>query len=302
MAGIFSLIRHQPPVHRAVCLGFLSILILCSAGCITEKPSPAEEGIQLITPDEGFSIFSGQGHYAGLIGEENPHIPANYSLGIVTLPPGHATAAHRLAGTAEMVCLTRGEAEIRCDNTTVTVREGEVVILPDGVLQSITAVGNTELQCVDVVQPPFSPAAEMSGTELAPLPPATDGVPIVIPDPRDGTRWDIGSDMMIYTLANPVLMPEKNLPMDYSVAYAELLPGGSADVNQLMGASELIYVISGEIEVFTPEGCVARAPAGHAVWIAPGQEKGYRNAGAVDAAMLSFVDPAWTPERTVMVE
>lgn len=32
--------------------------------------------------------------------------------------------------------------------------------------------------------------------------------------------------MMLYTLANPVLMPERNFPIDYSVAYAELLPGG----------------------------------------------------------------------------
>ena len=180
------------------------------------------------------------------------------------------------------------------------------MILPDGVLQSITAVGDTELRYIDVIQPSFSSAVEVSGAELATLPPGSDGVgtddvPIVIPDPRDGIEWDIGSDIMIYTVANPVLMPEMNFPIDYSVAYAELLPGGSVDINRLTGASELIYVIAGEIEVFTPEGHVARAPAGSAVWIAPDQVKGYRNAGAVDAAMLSFVDPAWTPEMTSML-
>ena len=130
----------------------------------------------------------------------------------------------------------------------------------------------------------------------------TDSVPIVIPDPRKGIEWDIGSDMIIYTLANPVLMPELHLPIEYSVAYAEILPGGSADSNRLIGASEVICVITGEIEVFTPEGDSIRAPAGSAVWAAPGQVKGYRNAGDVNATILSFVDPAWTPERTVTVE
>lgn len=296
-------------MHRVICLIFISAFTLLSAGCLNESSHPAaeDEGIYLLTPGEGFAIFDGQGHYTGLVGEENPHVPANYSLGLVTIPPGNATAAHRLMGSSEFVCLTGGEAEIRCDNTTVTVREGEVVILPEGVLQSITAVGATELRYIDVIQPPFSSAVEVSGDELPVLPSGadgveTDGVPIIIPDPREGIEWDIGSDMMLYTLANPVLMPERNFPIDYSVAYAKLLPGGSADSNRLAGASELIYVIAGEIEVFTPEGHVARAPAGSAVWVAPDQEKGYRNVAEVDATMLSFVDPAWTPERTVTVE
>ncbi|KAF1074656.1 cupin domain-containing protein [Methanogenium sp. MK-MG] len=232
-------------MHRVVCLIFISTLTLLSAGCLTESFSPAEDaGIRLITPGDGISIFDGQGRYIGLIGEETPDVTANYSLGLVTIPPGNATATHRLIETSEFVYLTGGEAEIRCDNTTVTAREGEVVILPEGVLQSIAAVGDTELHYIDVIQPPFSSAVEVSGDELAEYTSGTDGVgtdnlPIVIPDPREGIEWDIGSDMMIYTLANPVLMPEMNLPIEYSVAYAELLPGGSADYNRLIGASEL---------------------------------------------------------------
>lgn len=290
-------------MHRLVCLILVSTLTLLSAGCLTGSPSPAEDdGIVLVTAGDGFPILDGQGHYSVLIGDENPNIRANYSLGHVTVPPGNVLAPRRLMGTSECVCVIGGEAEIHCDNTTVTVREGEFVLLPEGVTQSTVAVGDMELHFIDVIQPPFSSAIEVSGDELAALPPAPDAAPIVIHDPREGIEWDIGSDMMIYTVANPVLMPEKNLPIDYSVAYASLLPGGSADSNRLAGASELIYVTAGEIEVFTPEGSVVRVPAGSAVWIAPGQEKGYRNAGTVDAVMLSFVDPAWTPERTVIVE
>ncbi|GAB7015519.1 hypothetical protein JCM10550A_08860 [Methanogenium cariaci] len=295
-------------MHRFICLIFVSTLMFISAGCLTGHPSPAEDagGIRLITPGEGFSIFDGQGHYSGLIGDESPDIPANYSLGHVTIPPGNATPPHRLVGSSEFVYLTGGEAEIRCDTTTVTVREGEVVILPDGVLQSITAVGDAPLHYIDVIQPPFSSAVELSGDELteftANVDDGKDHVPIVIPDPRKGIAWDIGSDMMLYTLANPVLMPERNFPIDYSVAYAELLPGGSADFNKLAGASELIYVITGVVEVFTPDGNSLRVPAGSVAWIAPDQVKGYRNTGASPATMLSVVDPAWTPERSVAVE
>ena len=295
-------------MHRVVSLIFICTLTLLSAGCITESPVQAEDaGIDLITPVDGFSIFEGQGVYIGLIGEETPDIVINYSLGHVIIPPGNATPPHRLIGSSEFICLTGGEAEIRCDNITVNVREGEVVILPEGVLQSIVAVGDAKLHYIDVIQTPFSSAIEVSGDKLADLTSGTDdggrdGVPIVIPDPREGIEWNIGSDMMLYTLANPVLMPEMNFPIEYSVAYAELLQGGSADYNRLTGASELIYVIEGEVEVFTPAGNVIRVPAGSAGYIAPDQVKGYRNAGESMATILSFVDPAWTPERSVMVE
>ena len=293
-------------MHRAILL--IVICIVISAGCMAEGPSPAgDEGVRLLTPDEGFSIFDGQGHYAGIIGEETPDIRMNYSMGIVTLAPGNATLPHRLAGTSEMVCLTEGEAEIRCDRTTVIARAGEIVVLPAGVLQEITSAGDLPLRYIDVIQPPFSAEIELSGDELAAYTPGADGagadgVPIVIPDPRKGIEWDIGSDIMIYTLANPVLMPEKQFPIEYSVAYAEILPGGSADFNRLAGASELICVLEGEVEVFTPGGTVIPVPAGNAAYIAPDQVKGYRNAGVVNATLLSFVDPAWTPERTVTVE
>ncbi|WFN35647.1 cupin domain-containing protein [Methanogenium sp. S4BF] len=293
-------------MRRAILLIFICMVI--SAGCLTQSPSPAEdEGIQLLTPADGFSIFDGQGHYAGIIGEETPDITIHYSMGLVTLPPGNGTLPHRLLETSEMVCVIGGEAEIHCDATTVTARDGEIVVLPMGVRQTITATGDVPLRYIDVIQPPFSAANELSGDELAAYTPgtdggATDGMPIVIPDPRAGIEWDIGSDMMIYTLANPVLMPEKHFPIDYSIAYAEILPGGSADFNRLAGASELIYVTEGEIEVYTPAGSEIRVPAGSAAYIAPDQVKGYRNAGDTVAVILSFVDPAWTPERTVTVE
>lgn len=286
-------------MHRIASLLFICILL--SAGCLSAPPQQ-EETVRLITPPAGFSLFDGQGTYVGIIGNETPDIPANYSMGIVTIPPGKATPPHRLIGSTEFVSLIGGEAEIRCDTRTVTVREGETVILPAGVLQSIASVGTADLRYVDAVQPPFTAGIEVSGDGLAALAGTTDGVPVVIPDPRAGIEWDMGSDMMIYTLANPVLMKDTALPIDYSVAYAELLPGGSIGYNRLNGSSEVIFVISGEVEVFTPEGSAIRVPAGSAAYVPPDRVKGYRNAAAANATLLSVVDPAWTLEKTEMLE
>ncbi|QYZ78105.1 cupin domain-containing protein [Methanofollis formosanus] len=287
-------------MHRTIALILISILL--SAGCLSPEPPQAEEGVIPVTPDEPFSLFGGQGTYTGLIGEETPDIPANYSIGMVTIPPGNATPPHRLVGTTEFVYLIEGEAEIQCDNQTVTARAGEVVLLPAGVLQSIASVGATDLRYVDVIQPPFAAENEISGDDLTALAGTTDGVPVVIPDPRGGIEWDLGSEMMIYTLANPVLMEEMNLPIEYSVAYVEFLPGGSIGYNRLNGSSELVYVLDGEVEVFTPDAGSVRVPAGSAAYVPPDRVKGYRNVAATNSTMLSFVDPAWTPERTEMLE
>lgn len=286
-------------MHRIASLLFICILL--SAGCLSAPPQQ-EETVRLITPPAGFALFDGQGTYVGIIGNETPDIPANYSMGVVTIPPGNATPPHRLIGSTEFVYLIGGEAEIRCDNRTVTAREGETVLLPAGVLQSIASVGTTDLRYVNAVQPPFTAAIEVLGDDLTALTGTTDGVPVVIPDPRAGIEWDMGSDMMIYTLANPVLMTDTALPIDYSVAYAELLPGGAIGYNRLNGSSEVIFVISGEVEVFTPDGRAVRVPAGSAAYVPPDQVKGYRNVAASNSTILSFVDPAWTPERTAMVE
>ncbi|MBP2145117.1 quercetin dioxygenase-like cupin family protein [Methanofollis sp. W23] len=272
-------------MHRTVLL--ILICFLLSAGCVS--PTPSAEGA---------------GEYAGLIGEEEtPEIPANYSLGTVVIPPGNATPLHRMAGSTEFVFLTAGEAEIRCDNQTVTARAGESVLLPEGVLQSIASVGERDLRYVDVIEPPFTVENEISGDDLALLAGTTDGVPVVIPDPRAGAEWNLGADMRIYTLANPVLTEEAGLPIGYSVAYVELLPGGSIRYNRLNGSSEVVYVLDGEVEVFTPAGGGAvRVAAGSAAYVPPDEVKGYRNVAATNSTVLSFVDPAWTPERTEMLE
>lgn len=274
------------------------VCMLLSAGCLTTSQPPAEAEIMLITPVDGVAIFDGQATYVGLVGEETPQIQANYSPGYVVIPPGNATPPHRLLGSTELVYVIGGVAEIRCDNETVTAREGETVLLPEAVLQSIAAVGDADLRYVTAIQPSYTDAIDISGDDLAALNMMTDGKPIVVADPRRGIEWNATSDVVVYTLLNPVLMSDLDLPINYSLAYGELQPGGYLDYDGIAGSSDLIYVIAGELEVATPDGAAVRVPAGSAAYVPPDLVKTSRNAADTVTKILSFVDPAWTEEKT----
>ncbi|WP_332448666.1 cupin domain-containing protein [Methanoculleus sp.] len=287
-------------MHRVAPLLFVCILL--SAGCLAADESPAGADLSLIAPVDPIPIFDGQATYSGIIGAEMPQIQANYSMGYVAIAPGNATPPHRLIGTAELVYVLGGTAEIRCDNETVTAREGETVLLPEGVLQSIAAAGDADLTYITVSQPAYTADIEISGDELATLSMTTDGKPVVVAGPREGIEWDLESGVAVYTLVNPVLMREKALPIDYSLAYVELLPGGYLGYDGIKGSSDLLYVIEGEIEVNTPGGQAVRVPAGSAAYVPPDLVKETRNVAASTTKILSFIDPAWAPEKTGLFE
>jgi mannose-6-phosphate isomerase-like protein (cupin superfamily) len=280
----------------------LFVCILLSAGCLAADDSSAGAGVSLIAPVDPIPIFDGQATYAGIIGAETPQIQANYSMGFVAIAPGNATPPHRLIGTAELIYVLGGTAEIRCDNETVTAREGETVLLPEGVLQSIASAGDADLHYITVSQPAYTPEIEISGDELDALNLTTDGRPFVVADPHEGIEWDLESGVAVYTLINPVLMNETMIPVGYSLAYGELLPGGYLGYDGILGSSDLLYVIEGEIEVATPGGEAIRVPAGSAAYVLPDQVKETQNALNSTTRILSFIDPAWTPEKTVLFE
>ena len=259
-------------------------------------------GLSLIAPVDPIPIFDGQATYAGIIGVETPQIQTNYSMGFVAITPGNMTPPHRLIGTAELVYVLGGTAEIRCDNETVTAREGETVLLPEGVLQSIAPAGDTDLTYFTVSQPAYTAEIEISGDELDAVDVKTDCAPFVVADPREGIEWSLESGVAVYTLINPVLTNETAIPVDYSVAYVELLPGGYLGYDGINGSSDLLYVIEGEIEVTTPGGEMIRVPAGSAAYVRPDQVKETRNVADSTTRLLSLIDPAWTPEKTVLFE
>ena len=287
-------------MHRILLL--LLPCLLLSAGCLTASEPPAEAGIVLVAPADPVALFDGTGTLSNLVGRENPGIKTNYSVAYCIIPPGNGTPPHRLFESTELVYVISGTAEIRCDNATVTAGAGEAVLLPERVLQSITSTGDTDLRYLTVVQPPFHPDIEFSGDELATLSMTTDARPVVVAGPREGIEWDLESGVAAYTLINPVLMREKALPIDYSLAYVELLPGGYLGHDGIKGSSDLLYVIEGEIEVNTPGGQAVRVPAGSAACIPPDLVKETRNVAPSTTKILSFIDPAWMPEKTGLFE
>ncbi len=87
----------------------------------------------------------------------------NYSLGYVYHHPGNATDPLRLSGTSELVYVIEGFARIKCDGAPITIRTGEVVLLPEAVLQSIANVGTTDLHYLSAIQPPYSDEIDIRG-------------------------------------------------------------------------------------------------------------------------------------------
>ncbi|MDD1678602.1 MAG: AraC family ligand binding domain-containing protein [Methanomicrobiales archaeon] len=280
---------------------FISLLLV-SAGCTSSTPEKSDStGQVLISPSPPFPIFEGLGQYAYIIENDSP-LGLNYSLGYVTLTPGNATPPHLLLGTSELVYVIGGTARIRSDNETIPLNAGELALLREGALQSIDAVGPAELRYLSVNQPPYRGEIDIRGEDLAAVPALSGGSPIVVRNPAEGIEWDYHTGTLIYTLVNPMLMPEKDIPINYSVAYAEILPGGHVAKNRLIGLSELIYVIESEIVITSPGGEELRVPAGSAGFVPMNTVKEYTNPGTVNAKILSFTDPAWQPEKAEILE
>lgn len=170
-------------------LSVILILICISAGCITQNPGQTgpvdDQGINqetypetdnqtgqeiyLITREAGSSIFDGSVAFDELTGISDPGIETGYSLGYATISAGNATSPHRLADRTEFISVVAGEALIKCDNTEVNAKKGDSVLLPKGVLQSATALGDEELRYISVVDPVFTPEAEIKGKVSLPL-------------------------------------------------------------------------------------------------------------------------------------
>jgi mannose-6-phosphate isomerase-like protein (cupin superfamily) len=280
---------------------FISLLLV-SAGCTSSTPDTSEStGLVLISPSPPFPIFGGLGEYAYIVPNDSP-LSLNYSLGYVRLLPGNATPPHRLLGTSELVYVIAGTARIRSDNETILLQPGELALLRQGVLQSIETVGPEELRYLSANEPPYRDEIDLRGEDLANVSAPPGEAPVVMRNPSEGIEWDYHTGTLIYTLVNPLLMPEKHIPITYSLAFVEGQPGGHVAKNRLIGLSELIYVIEGEVLITSSDGTQLRVPAGSAGYVPAGMVKQYSNPGTVNAKILSFTDPAWQPEKAEILE
>jgi mannose-6-phosphate isomerase-like protein (cupin superfamily) len=91
-----------------------------------------------------------------------------------------------------------------------------------------------------------------------------------------------------------LLHPRKEpLAIRYSLAHAEVEPGGGTRPHRLTGAE--VYVIlegRGRMHIGAETAEIA---AGETVYIPPGEVQRIENIGTGRLAFLCIVDPAWTP-------
>jgi mannose-6-phosphate isomerase-like protein (cupin superfamily) len=258
-------------------------------------------------------LFSDEGsvirifHPADLI-YEGYCVSSNFSLGLVTIPPGKGTPPHRLMNTSEMIFVTGGTALIKTPGSVTEVHAGDAVLIREGTLQSVYNNKSGDLVYLTSTEPVYNPENEILGSEVSGDAPndenyssgSTGG--IIVTDVSEGIEWDYETGTLIYSIFNPSLMADRYpcLPINYSLAYAELIPGGRIDENTLYGASELIYVVNGSICLNSSKGEEMCAEEGQAVYVPAGYPKSYHNSGDENAVILSYVDPSWRPEAAVM--
>lgn len=84
------------------------------------------------------------------------------------------------------------------------------------------------------------------------------------------------------------------LSIRYSLAHAEVAPGGKTLAHRLTG-SEVYVILEGRGRMHIGEE-EAEVAAGQAVYIPPGRVQFIENTGTARLAFLCIVDPAWTPD------
>lgn len=80
------------------------------------------------------------------------------SVARARLPPGETTRWHALANTTERYVIVSGRGRVELgDGTDADVAPGDVVIIPPGTAQRITATGGADLVFLALCTPRFRP-------------------------------------------------------------------------------------------------------------------------------------------------
>jgi len=90
---------------------------------------------------------------------KNDQLSLNYSLAYAKLPVGRSSLLHRLK-QSEVYVILEGEGKIFVNSKGSIVRKGDVVFVPPQAKQYLENQGETELQFLCIVSPPWSPEEE----------------------------------------------------------------------------------------------------------------------------------------------
>jgi len=112
------------------------------------------EEIRPVNPETEF--FTVEGCHINEL--SNSDADPEASIARARVPPGVTTRWHRLAGTTERYVILSGAGKVEVGSLPAqTVAPGDVVLIPPGCRQRITALGNEDLVFLAICTPRFRP-------------------------------------------------------------------------------------------------------------------------------------------------
>lgn len=90
----------------------------------------------------------------------NEDIDLNYSIAHAVVLPGKASLPHILHRRSEVYFILNGTGEMHLNGKTAQVKKGDTVFIPAGANQHIVNIGDTDLEFLAMVSPPWTDESE----------------------------------------------------------------------------------------------------------------------------------------------
>jgi mannose-6-phosphate isomerase-like protein (cupin superfamily) len=84
----------------------------------------------------------------------------NYSLAHATIKPGERSISHRFLEASEVYYILHGRGMIHIDDESQDVYPGDMIYIPPKGVQYIENTGDSDLEFLCIVDPPWFPEAE----------------------------------------------------------------------------------------------------------------------------------------------
>jgi len=115
--------------------------------------------IKKITESECF-LAGDKSFLRELLHPKNDEVMVNFSLAHAYVEVGEATLPHRLAENSETYFILEGNGEISIDGEIFLIEKYDTVFVPKDAIQFVSNLGNSKLEFLCIVSPPWSGAAE----------------------------------------------------------------------------------------------------------------------------------------------
>ena len=118
--------------------------------------------VKKITDSECF-LAGDRSYLRELLHPKNDEVVVDFSLAHAYVEVGEATLPHRLTESSETYFILEGNGEISIDGEIFSVEKYDTVYVRSGALQLVKNTGNSKLEFICIVSPPWSAATEEVG-------------------------------------------------------------------------------------------------------------------------------------------